>query len=57
MTYLLGHESHGSLLSLFKNAGWANQLTCDVNRSGVGICYLNVSVHLTLKGLGELIGG
>ncbi|VDP32725.1 unnamed protein product [Schistosoma mattheei] len=39
-------------MSLFKNAGWANQLTCDVNRSGAGICYLNVFVHLTLKGLG-----
>ncbi|CAH8493703.1 unnamed protein product [Schistosoma mattheei] len=55
VTYLLGHESRGSLLSLFKNAGWANQLTCDVNRSGAGICYLNVFVHLTLKGLGEEI--
>ncbi|VDP34243.1 unnamed protein product [Schistosoma margrebowiei] len=54
VTYLLGHESRGSLLSLFKNAGWANQLTCDVNRSGAGICYLNMFVHLTLKGLDKI---
>ncbi|CAI2726114.1 unnamed protein product [Schistosoma spindalis] len=54
VTYLLGHESRGSLLSLFKNAGWANQLTCDVNRHGAGICYLIMFVHLTMKGLDKI---
>uniref|UniRef100_A0A5K4FBS3 Insulin-degrading enzyme n=1 Tax=Schistosoma mansoni TaxID=6183 RepID=A0A5K4FBS3_SCHMA len=54
VTYLLGHESRGSLLSLFKNASWVNQLTCDVNRQEAGICYLNVFVHLTLKGLEKI---
>ncbi|CAH8476291.1 unnamed protein product [Schistosoma turkestanicum] len=51
VTYLIGHESHGSLLSLFKNSGWAYQLTCGVNRPGVGICYLNVFIDLTFEGL------
>lgn len=55
MTHLLGHESRGSLLSLFKNAGWANRLACGVSRPAAGICSLILSIDLTLKGLGELI--
>lgn len=51
VTHLLGHESRGSLLSLFKNAGWANRLACGVSRPAAGICSLILSIDLTLKGL------
>ncbi|CAI2726115.1 unnamed protein product [Schistosoma spindalis] len=53
VTHLLGHESRGSLLSLFKNAGWANRLACGVSRPAAGICSLILSIDLTLKGLGK----
>ncbi|CAH8476306.1 unnamed protein product [Schistosoma turkestanicum] len=51
VTHLLGHESHGSLLSLFKKLGWANRLVCGVGRIAEGICSLSLSIELTLKGL------
>ncbi|CAH8495100.1 unnamed protein product [Heterobilharzia americana] len=51
VTHLLGHESCGSLLSLFKKLGWASRLTCGVSRPGAGISCLIISIDLTLKGL------
>ncbi|TNN18138.1 Insulin-degrading enzyme [Schistosoma japonicum] len=51
VTHLIGHESRGSLLSLFKKLGWANRLSCGVSRPGAGICSLIVSIDLTFKGL------
>nr|CAH8840917.1 unnamed protein product [Trichobilharzia regenti] len=49
--HLLGNESRGSLLSLFKKLGWASRLSCGISRPGAGISSLIISIDLTLEGL------
>ncbi|KER29306.1 hypothetical protein T265_04051 [Opisthorchis viverrini] len=53
VTHLLGHEGHGSLLSMLKKLGWVNRLSCGVSRPGKGFASIILSMDLTENGLGH----
>jgi hypothetical protein len=47
VSHLLGHESEGSLLSLLKNKGWADQLMAGESRSHSDFACFDVTIELT----------
>ena len=51
LSHLLGHEAGGSVLSLLKARGWANELSAGLSRSLSDWSSFNVSVELTPEGL------
>ncbi|KAI8924023.1 Metalloenzyme, LuxS/M16 peptidase-like protein [Entophlyctis helioformis] len=51
LSHLLGHEGHGSVLSLLKKKGWAQGLYAGPSTGARGFDFFNVSVELTVSGL------
>ncbi|KAF9579675.1 Insulinase (Peptidase M16), partial [Lunasporangiospora selenospora] len=51
ISFLLGHEGPGSILSLLKNKGWANGLSASVSDGGIGNAFMKINVDLTDEGL------
>ena len=54
ITYLLGHESEGSVLFLLKEKGWATALSCGVTLDTASFALLEVTIELTEDGLNEV---
>ena len=50
VSHVLGHEGEGSLLSLLKEAGWADQLMAGETRSNSDFATFEVTVELTDEG-------
>lgn len=51
LSHLLGHEGAGSVLSLLKHLGWANELSAGESRSCTDWASFSVSIELTEEGL------
>ncbi|CAG8443312.1 16769_t:CDS:10 [Funneliformis mosseae] len=51
LSYLIGHEGVGSILSLLKRKGLANNLISGLNYEGVGFAIFEISIELTKFGL------
>ncbi|KAI7855111.1 Metalloenzyme, LuxS/M16 peptidase-like protein [Circinella umbellata] len=51
ISHLIGHEGHGSILSLLKKNGWANYLQVGSIHGGIGFEFLRISIDLTEEGL------
>ncbi|CAG8650489.1 11693_t:CDS:10, partial [Funneliformis caledonium] len=47
LSYLIGHEGVGSILSLLKRKGLANNLISGLNYEGVGFAIFEISIELT----------
>jgi len=54
VSWLLGHEGSGSLLSYMKDKGWANSLGASDNANLEDFITFEVTVELTNKGLGAV---
>jgi insulysin len=54
VSWLLGHEGSGSLLSYMKEKGWANSLGASDNANLADFITFEVTVELTNKGLGAI---
>jgi len=50
LSYLLGHEGKGSILSLLKQKQWAMALTAGAGINGSNFKDFNISISLTLQG-------
>ncbi|WFD35037.1 insulysin [Malassezia cuniculi] len=50
LSYFIGHEGHGSLLSCLKQAGWANMLSAGSTLAAEGFELFKISVDLTQQG-------
>lgn len=50
LSYFIGHEGHGSLLSCLKQAGWANLLSAGSSLGAEGFELFKISIDLTQKG-------
>ena len=48
--HILGHEGEGSLLSLLKSKGWAEELSAGVGMAGRGFATFQISISLTEAG-------
>jgi insulysin len=53
-SHLLGHEGHGSILSLLKAKGWATALSAGSDNDSRGYSFFQVSVELTPDGLSHV---
>ncbi|KAG0266792.1 Insulinase (Peptidase M16) [Mortierella polycephala] len=51
ITHAIGHEGSGSILSLLKKMGWANDLSAGTSHGGIGFEFFKVTVDLTKEGL------
>ncbi|ORE08646.1 hypothetical protein BCV72DRAFT_203143 [Rhizopus microsporus var. microsporus] len=51
LSHLIGHEGHGSILSLLKKNGWANYLQVATSHGGIGFEFMRISIDLTEEGL------
>ncbi|KAF9103581.1 Insulinase (Peptidase M16) [Mortierella sp. AM989] len=51
ITHAIGHEGSGSILSLLKKKGWANNLSAGTSHGGIGFEFFKVTVDLTKEGL------
>jgi len=51
INHLLGHKGTGSVLSLLKQLGWANDLEMETVAAGIGHHFLRMTVDLTKEGL------
>jgi len=51
---LIGHEGAGSILSLLKKKGWANELGAGPYHGGIGFGFFKVTIDLTESGLGKI---
>ncbi|ORZ07985.1 Metalloenzyme, LuxS/M16 peptidase-like protein [Lobosporangium transversale] len=51
ITHTIGHEGSGSILSLLKKKGWANNLSAGTSHGGIGFEFFKISVDLTKEGL------
>ncbi|KAF9206076.1 Insulinase (Peptidase M16) [Haplosporangium sp. Z 27] len=51
ITHAIGHEGDGSVLSLLKKKGWANNLSASTSHGGIGFEFFKITVDLTKKGL------
>ncbi|XP_012215276.2 insulin-degrading enzyme isoform X1 [Linepithema humile] len=51
VSYLLGHEGEGSLLSALKAKGWCNSLESGKRSGARGFCFFSVVVDLTEEGI------
>lgn len=55
ITHLIGHESEGSILSLLKQKGWADELSVSVGIKCSNFEILKIGIALTENGLSILI--
>lgn len=53
LSHLIGHEGHGSILSLLKKNGWANYLQVATSHGGIGFEFMRISIDLTEEGLSK----
>lgn len=51
LSHLIGHESRGSLLYLFKQKGWANSLSSGPSTLSAGFAEFSIHIELTVDGL------
>jgi insulysin len=51
ITHAIGHEGSGSILSLLKKKGWANNLAAGTSHGGIGFEFYKITVDLTKEGL------
>ncbi|KAF9388399.1 Insulinase (Peptidase M16) [Mortierella sp. AD011] len=51
ITHAIGHEGPGSILSLLKKKGWANNLAAGTSHGGIGFEFFKITVDLTKEGL------
>ncbi|KAG0316487.1 Insulinase (Peptidase M16), partial [Dissophora globulifera] len=51
LTHAIGHEGSGSILSLLKKKGWANNLSAGTSHGGIGFEFFKITVDLTKEGL------
>ncbi|KAF9357740.1 Insulinase (Peptidase M16) [Mortierella sp. NVP85] len=51
LTHTIGHEGSGSILSLLKKKGWANNLSAGTTHGGIGFEFFKITVDLTKEGL------
>ncbi|GJJ71266.1 insulysin [Entomortierella parvispora] len=51
ITHAIGHEGGGSILSLLKKKGWANNLSAGTSHGGIGFEFFKITVDLTKEGL------
>ncbi|KAF9941217.1 Insulinase (Peptidase M16) [Modicella reniformis] len=51
ITHTIGHEGSGSILSLLKKKGWANNLSAGTTHGGIGFEFFKITVDLTKEGL------
>lgn len=51
LSHLIGHESKGSLLYLFKQKGWANSLSSGPSTISPGFAEFTIHIELTVDGL------
>ncbi|KAF9586639.1 Insulinase (Peptidase M16) [Lunasporangiospora selenospora] len=51
LTHAIGHEGGGSILSLLKKKGWANNLSAGTSHGGIGFEFFKINVDLTKEGL------
>ncbi|TID18194.1 hypothetical protein CANINC_003935 [Pichia inconspicua] len=51
LSHLIGHESKGSLLYLFKQKGWANSLSSGPSTISPGFAEFTIHIDLTIDGL------
>ncbi|KAG0239287.1 Metalloenzyme, LuxS/M16 peptidase-like protein [Mortierella sp. GBAus27b] len=51
LTHTIGHEGGGSILSLLKKKGWANNLSAGTTHGGIGFEFFKITVDLTKEGL------
>ncbi|KAI1314496.1 Insulinase (Peptidase M16) [Mortierella claussenii] len=51
LTHAIGHEGGGSILSLLKKKGWANNLSAGTSHGGIGFEFFKITVDLTKEGL------
>ncbi|KAF8931622.1 Metalloenzyme, LuxS/M16 peptidase-like protein [Dissophora ornata] len=51
LTHAIGHEGSGSILSLLKKKGWANDLSAGTSHGGIGFEFFKITVDLTKEGL------
>ncbi|KAF9179055.1 Insulinase (Peptidase M16) [Haplosporangium sp. Z 767] len=51
ITHAIGHEGSGSILSLLKKKGWANNLSAGTSHGGIGFEFFKITVDLTKEGL------
>ena len=52
---MIGHEGVGSILSLLKKKGLANNLNAGVEDGGLGFAFYEISIELTESGLGKIL--
>eukprot|EP00939_MAST-03C_sp_MAST-3C-sp1_P002054 g2054.t1 len=53
-SHLIGHESAGSILSLLKKKGWANELMAGISTSEDSFATYDVTIELTEEGLSHV---
>ena len=56
LSHLIGHEGKGSLLSLLKARGWANELSAGVSKDEEEWAVFSVTVEATKEGIDHVYG-
>ena len=54
LSHLIGHEGKGSLLSLLKDRGWANELSAGVNKNEDNWAVFAVTIDATSEGIKQV---
>ncbi|XP_065058104.1 insulin-degrading enzyme-like [Rhopilema esculentum] len=54
VAHLIGHEGHGSILSVLKKKGWINSLSAGSSKGAKGFSFFVVNMELTEDGIGHV---